>query len=257
MKKIKTIRKRADSDRYLITYADLVTLLLGLFVILYSSSQVDAEKFGEIQNALEKVFKYSGSKPLIEGGEGLLDGTKDILPEPIIPSFKDGDIEEIEYELKNRLDGFLDEFDIEVYNEANSLKISMPEKLLFKSGKAEVQEKGVIFLDTLTELLKGIPNQIKVDGHTDNDPINNFTYKSNWHLSSARSLNVATKMFKKGLPENNVLIRAFGSQRPLESNSTESGKSKNRRVEVTISEMDTDTPRKSGYNLDSLEKIAG
>lgn len=254
MRKKRTIRTNSSSDRYLITYADLVTLLLGLFVILYTSSQVDTEKYKEVQQAFEKVFKFSGDKPILEGGEGVLEGHSEVLPEPIIPRFREGDINVIEKELKQRLEDYLEKEDIKVYREGDALKIEMPEKLLFQSGKAEIQKKGVNFLDTLTELLKGIPNQIMVDGHTDNVPINNFVYKSNWHLSSARSLNVAYNMIKEGLQETNITVRGFGSQRPVESNSTEKGRQRNRRVEIMISKMDVETPSKKGYKSESLEK---
>lgn len=252
MRNIRTIRKKQSSDRYLITYADLLSLLLGLFVILYTSSQLNAERFKAITEAFENTFQKVGRMPLIVGGDGVLDGTKNIIPEPIIPNFKNGNLDIIESELKMRLQDFIFKSNIEIFNDGKLLKIAMPERLLFQSGKAEIQSSGAVFLDTLTTLLIGLPNQIMIDGHTDNVPINNFLYKSNWHLSSMRAANVCYKMVENGLQKTNLTIRGFGEQRPLESNLTIEGKARNRRVEVSISKMDTETPTSNGFSSDSL-----
>jgi len=80
--------------------------------------------------------------------------------------------------------------------------------------------------------------QIQVDGHTDAVPIKSFTYESNWQLSAARAVNVAQSLIDKGVPAHNIVIRAYGEQRPIADNMTEEGKEKNRRVEIIITQKD-------------------
>lgn len=235
------------TDRYLITYADLITLLLGLFVILYASSQVDQEKFKEVSEAFSDYFKTGSG--VLEGGEGVLPGQNGILPEPILPTQRaDRSMEEIAEETRERLGQYVQRGDIGVNLTGEKLTLTLPEKLLFQSAKAEIEPGGIKVLDTVANILSGLRKQITIDGHTDADPIRTFRYESNWHLSVSRATNVAYKLILRGVPESNMSIRGYGSQRPVEENSTAAGKAKNRRVEITISELSPDVPGTEGYS---------
>lgn len=238
------------ADRYLITYADLITLLLGLFVILYASSQVDQEKFKEYSVAFSDYFRAQDEK-ILQGGDGVLDGYKKGVPEAILTPHTNKSIEEINYETKIALKKYIDQGIIELKKVEGGFAIIFPEKMLFQSAKATLQPSAYSVMDTLANVLSGIDKQITVDGHTDSDPIKTFQYESNWHLSVARATNVAYNLMQKGVPEQNLIIRGFGAQRPVTPNTNAEGKAKNRRVEITIKEPATDAPTTNGYTKEN------
>ena len=240
-------RDTIDKDRYLITYADLITLLLGLFVILYASSSIDEAKYDQLKQAMDEVFKKSGQKVLIEGGDGVLEGKKEGVPDPVFIGLTSGNLNEIENNIRGSLQLLLEKGKLNLEKRGNNLVIDLPEELLFNKAEASIGNEGRIILDTLASLLSDIPNKITVDGHTDSDPIKTNQFKSNWQLSVARAMNVSDKLIKFGLPEPNLSIRGFGSQKPLVKNDNEKNKRLNRRVEITISEIDPTTPSTNAY----------
>jgi chemotaxis protein MotB len=237
----------AEKDRYLITYADLITLLLGLFVILYASSKVDEEKFKEFSKAFNMYFDNPG---VLEGGDGVMEARKDNIPEPVLPHPNQKTLDQIMIEAESALSGLLQDGKLSIKRTSGGIMLTLPEVLLFQSAKAEVQPDGEKVLDTLASILKGIGTDmlVTVDGHTDSNPIRTFQYESNWHLSVARATNVAYRMMQMGLPEYNVAIRGFGAQRPKVDNSNPENRAINRRVEITISELPDDAPSVSGYS---------
>lgn len=232
------------AERYLITYADLITLLLGLFVILYASSRLDTEKFQEFSNAFSEYFNKPG---VLEGGSGILEGEENTIPEPIFPQSNGRTINEISIETESALRTYIDNGTIEIKKNNGGFTIVLPEKFLFPSASSALKEQGLPLLDTLGQVLSGISQQITVDGHTDSDPINSFRFESNWHLSLIRALNVADELIESGMPEENLIIRGFGSKKPVSDNVTVEGKAKNRRVEITILEKNSESPSSEGY----------
>ncbi len=240
----------SGKDRYLITYADLITLLLGLFVILYASSQVDSEKFSEMSQAFTKYFKNQPAQ-VLQGGDGVLEGNKRGVPEPMLLPTSNKSLETVEKEATQALSSFVQKGLVQLKRSGNNLVIVLPEKLLFKSAKADIQPEGLTVIDTLSGVLRSLRFVIMVDGHTDSKPIRTFQYESNWHLSVARALSVGYRMIRSGVPEENFVLRGFGAQRPVKENSTADGKAGNRRVEITISQLNSDLPAKT---TDSTKK---
>ncbi len=235
------------ADRYLITYADLITLLLGLFVILYASSQVDQEKFKDYSAAFSEYFTAKDDK-MLQGGDGVLQGNKKAVPNAILAPPANMSIREINIEISTALQEYIQNGSLEIRKVEDGFAIVMPEKMLFESARANIQPFAETIMDTLASVLKGINKQITVDGHTDSDPITTFQYESNWHLSAARATNVAYKLIQKGVPEENLIIRGFAAQRPVSPNTDEFGKSKNRRVEITVKEQSIDAPTTNGFS---------
>lgn len=242
----KSNEEHVKTDRYLITYADLITLLLGLFVILYAASQVDDEKYKELKNALNSYFSSPDDKPL-SGGEGVLDGYKGNIPDPILSRKESKSLDEITRNAEESLKEMIADSTIVLTRSDKELKLTLSENLIFESGKAEVRSEGAPVLDTLSAILQGIEYQITVDGHTDSAPIRTFRYESNWHLSVARATNVAYSIIRKGVAEHNIVIRGFGAQRPISENISDSGRARNRRVEITIAEQPVDALSTQGY----------
>ncbi len=239
--------EETKTDRYLITYADLITLLLGLFVILYASAQVDEEKYKELSNAFTSYFQSGNTPPA--NGNGVLSGSKSALPNPANPEKSDKSLMQIAYQTEQSLKKYLDDGTIKIRKSDKEITLILSEKLLFESGKAEIQQEGSNVLDSVSKFLTGIDYEIKIDGHTDSSPIKTFRYESNWHLSTARALNVAYLMVRNSMPEKNLVVRGYGSQRPVSDNTTEEGRTLNRRVEITITDLPDDALTTKGYSV--------
>jgi chemotaxis protein MotB len=237
---------KISKDRYLITYADLITLLLGLFVILYAASQVDEERFKELSNAFSDYFKSTKEQP-IQGHGGVLSGHRNAIPEPIMPNTPPKSLDEVAKQAEESLGMYLEKGLISIRSSQNELVLALPEQLMFKSGKADVEPQGLPVLDTIANIISNVDFQITVDGHTDDVPIRTFRYESNWHLSVARAMNVAYKLISRGIKQENLIVRGFGEQMPVADNLKIDGRAKNRRVEVTVSNLPSKTLSKEGY----------
>ncbi|MEJ5287109.1 MAG: Flagellar motor rotation protein MotB [Candidatus Kapaibacterium sp.] len=247
---------RTSPDRYLITYADLVTLLLGLFVILYVSARVDEERYKEFAKAFSDYFKPQKGQEDVHGtGLEPFQGVRKGIPEPVLPFPDRRSLKEIQSDIVKTLDSYIKKGELTIETRGPNIVITLPEKLLFQSGKAEIEKEGEVVLENLAATLQGLAKdqEVAVDGHTDSDPIKSFRYPSNWHLSVARAVNVAYLLISKGVPEHSVVVRGFGDQRPVADNSTPEGKAKNRRVEITISEQKPNVPNTKGYDANEFD----
>jgi chemotaxis protein MotB len=247
LKKTDNEENRISTDRYLITYADLITLLLGLFVIMYVVSQVDESKYKKVSEAFSDYFK-STKEQVLQGSGGVLKGHKQGLPEPIMPNPSNKTLEKIQTEAETAFQEYISKGTLSIKKKNDEVILTLSEKLMFPSGKADMQLAAYPVLDTVAAILTGIPFQLSIDGHTDDAPIRTYRFESNWHLSIARAMSVGYYLIQRGITEHNLMIRGFGSQRPVSDNTTEEGRAKNRRVDITISRMSHDVPITEGYN---------
>jgi len=238
--------EHGNTDRYLITYADLITLLLGLFVILYVTAQVDEGKYKEFSKAFSDYFKSTREQAL-KGGGGMMEGHKKSIPEPIFQNPAKLSLTGIKEQTESMFKDYIDKKLLSVKTTSEGLTLTLSEKLLFASGYADVEQSALPVIDSLSLILKGVEKQITIDGHTDSQPIRNFRFESNWHLSSARALKIGYMLMQKGVPENMIVLRGFGAQRPVADNSSEEGRAVNRRVEITISELPNNALSVRGY----------
>lgn len=240
--------EEVSRDRYLITYADLITLLLGLFVILYASSHVDEQKYKQVKDALSKAFK--SNKGVLNGGEGVLNNKSNT---PIaVAEIDTKSLDKLYSEANVTLNNYIKEGSINIRYNGTELVLSLPESLLFSSGDIVVKQSGISVLDTITKVISKYEKLITIDGHSDSDPIknniDNNSITSNWQLSVYRALYVSEIMLSQGLPNKNIAIRGFGDNRPLVENTNSINKSKNRRVEISISELPLNIPSTKGYS---------
>jgi chemotaxis protein MotB len=230
-------RKRHHEDEHadetwLLPYSDMLTLLLALFIVMFAMSEVDNQKFVRLSQQFNIIFS---SSVLPDGGSstvpsetaaqtdvtnGLLEGEK--MNE--VKSMLDAQIKEL---------GYSDKVLVEL-NE-KGLDISIQDVVLFNSGEAEILREYSPLLLNISVLLKDLDNDIEVAGYTDNVPINNVKFRSNWELSSMRAINVMNFMVGEGkLPPDRFSIKAYGEYNPRFDNSTAEGKAKNRRIEIFV-----------------------
>jgi chemotaxis protein MotB len=222
-------------ERWLITYADLITLLLGLFVVLYSMSQIDLNKYQQWISAFGQLFG---------GGAGILEGNKGILVAPT-PSRGDSQTgvgtsqtqltqEKLESQLNAILSSGIQSKKIMITTSSEGLTVHLLESLLFESGSADLKPGAKAVLDTLAEILKFLPNKIKIEGHADNKPIRTARFPSNWHLSVERALNTAYYLINKGVNPEKISVSGYAEYKPIAPNDTEENRAKNRRVDIII-----------------------
>ncbi|MCS7169947.1 MAG: OmpA family protein [Candidatus Kapabacteria bacterium] len=228
--------QHASAERYIITYADLITLLLGLFVILYATSQVDLGKYREVAQALIYHFNPN-TAPLSSEPQGrhVLPGEQGI-PQPILPQSAHRSVDEWVQEMERSFKPYTESGVLTIERAAEGAVVRLAEAILFESGKSELQPQALPVLDTLARLLQYMPYLISVDGHTDSIPIRTLRYESNWHLSTARALSVAYYLIQYGVAEARLVVRGFGPQRPIAPNATPEGRARNRRVEIVLTE---------------------
>lgn len=207
-----------DKDRWVVSYADFITLLFAFFTTMYAISHVDAGKLERFTGSMRSAFKSSidASKPLIEG----------------IASINYADIE-TEKDVKKTLEKFKDIEGIAVSRDARGVIVSFGDSVLFDSGAADIRDGGKPLLSSILSVIRKTQNKIVVEGHTDNMPVKSSRYPSNWELSAAR----ATSALMYLLKENDVSPERFsaagyGEYRPVASNATSDGRIKNRRVDI-------------------------
>lgn len=244
-------------ETWLIPYADMLTLLLALFIILFASSQIDQAKYSEIKISLSEAFnqagsgvmKYSSAIPSNDTQTGEPTESTDLQEEESEKSAYMEEVEELE-ELKKKLDQYIRENDLDTQLDTKltdeRLMIIIRDHALFGSGSAQVKPEARKLAVAISEMLAQYPKyKIVVSGHTDNRPINTRQFPSNWDLSSARALN-----FMKILLENEDVVPerfsavAYGEHQPIATNDTARGRQQNRRVEVSIIRNFTDPDAK-------------
>jgi len=225
MKKHEKHVEHDNEERWLLTYADLITLLLGLFVILYAMSKIDAGKYAELVSAMGGVF--GKEKPgVLQGQPGMLQ-----VPMPQVQNER----QKIEKEIQNALGSGMKKDLVSVSQNERGITIHIMEELLFSSGSAEFKASSLIVLDSLASVLKKIPNDIRIEGHTDNVPISTPQFPSNWHLSVARAVNAGYYLIQKhGVDAEKVSVVGYAEYRPLLPNTSDENRARNRRVDIVI-----------------------
>lgn len=245
-KKLGKKDEAGGSPSWLTTYSDLMSLLLTFFILLYSMSNIDAQKFKNIAYSLQAALSGKGSDyifdedgsndnslpPISEEdkeGEDIIDD-ESILNEPISPNI---------VEMYNKVSEYLDEnnlgADVTVKMQSEGVFVEIKDAILFEPGSAELKDSGIELLDKLEGLLSDFDNKIVVEGHTDNVPSRTYLYPTNWELSTARAVSVLRYLTEqKGIDPKRLSARGYGEYSPIAPNDTPENRTKNRRVNLLI-----------------------
>lgn len=210
-------RDSEEDNAWLITYLDMMTLLLTLFVVMLAYSTFDPDKFTRLKQELSEESGKAAKTPAKK--------TDEANPDPA---------EQLAQRLARQLvrAGLGDAVKMEV--EDRRLTLQMQEKILFSSGHAELNEQGLKVLERLVPSFMAPELMISVEGHTDNVPISTGAFPSNWELSVARASRVVRYLADHGVPGNHLRAVGYGQTRPLADNTGELGRSVNRRVSIVI-----------------------
>lgn len=230
-------------ERWLITYADLITLLLAFFILMYTMSKQDSKKYQEVAAHLKAIF--SGSHAILATGN--VAGKA-----PIELSFKGGAEnvaalkEQLEKELreigdKGAADGMQN---ISLVSDERGLVVRAMEKAFFDTGKADLTSRARSALDGIAPVLVGMPNHVRVEGHTDNVPISTSEFRSNWELSVRRATEVVRYLVeRRHFPPDRISASGYAEYRPIASNDTPEDRATNRRIEIIIVNVAENKPK--------------
>lgn len=241
MSKHKVKVEKDGAERYLLTYADLMNLLLIFFIVLYSMSQVDSQKFQQLSTSLRSVFgEYMPGGTIGQQGSGTsllpLNPSDSPLPSPLPQKVEQQRMGEVKDEVSKLIDAQHLNGDVTVTLEERGVVVSITAKLLFKSGSADIERDSIPVIESIGKMLLSLPgNHIRVEGNTDTDPIRTSSFPSNWELSSARATNVLRLLVEKsGINPKVISAVGYGEHRPKFANDSEEHKAANRRVDIVL-----------------------
>lgn len=241
MSKHKVKVEKDGAERYLLTYADLMNLLLIFFIVLYSMSQVDSQKFQQLSTSLRSVFgEYMPGGTIGQQGSGTsllpLNPSDSPLPSPLPQKVEQQRMGEVKDEVSKLIEAQHLNGDVTVNLEERGVVVSITAKLLFKSGSADIERDSIPVIENIGKMLLSLPgNHIRVEGHTDTDPIRTSFFPSNWELSSARATNVLRLLVEKsGINPTVISAVGYGEYRPKFPNDSEEHKAANRRVDIVL-----------------------
>jgi chemotaxis protein MotB len=231
-----------NHERWLVSYADFITLLFAFFTVLYATSQHDVKKQEEFEKSIRKYF--SGSTGGVGGGIGDFNTeseNRNLIESPIagFPPMSAGPQEVQDYVqrvLKKSMskEEFQDAIQ-DIHHDSVGARIQLAASALFPSGSAELKVSSAAALDKIGELLRQSNRRIIIEGHTDNEPVHTLKYPSNWELSAVR----ATKVLRYLATRDQIDVKrmaaiAYADQKPISINDTEANRAKNRRIEILI-----------------------
>ncbi len=243
MQKRKRRQEEKGAPRWMVTFSDLMTLILVFFILLFSMSIVDASKFKAIADsfAQRQILDFMPSAIEFQFPE------QDLREEREDP-YDDGDFGE-HFQAEMDMDDLLQEVQnylrennmtevISATRDDRGVVLVLQERTLFNTGEAEVLPEAKQFLDKVGTLLAVIPNMVKVEGHTDSRPISTYRYPSNWELSGARASSVIRYLLDNHsqLKPNRFVATGYGDTRPVAPNNTPDNLQLNRRVVIVISD---------------------
>lgn len=227
-----------NHERWLISYADFITLLFAVFVVLFASARMNKQSARQVSESVETALrsglitflsKNKATGPVSSlkesGGVRGETGDRQQLAE-LLPSLA---------ELNEKFRQELKEGKVDVHLESRGLVISLKQAAFFPSGQAEISPDTYPIVDKIADLILSVPNGVRLEGHTDAVPISNSRYRSNWELSAARSIAMLDLFVQKNkVPRQRMSIAGFADTSPLDSNEDADGRAHNRRVDVLI-----------------------
>lgn len=227
-------KKKGDdvnTNGWMDTYADTITLLLTFFILLYSISAVDSEKLKQLNQALQSSLKGNTEVSEVKDIKDLEVKTKD-------PKSGNTEYEDLAKKLNSTIEkNGLTEV-IKLRKEDRGIVLQLDETILFEPGKADLKENNKEVLETITTIINEHDNDVLIEGHTDNVPMNNKEFASNWELSAARALSAVTYfVHDKQIDPMRFSVKGYGEYKPLVPNDTPENRAINRRIDILMVEQ--------------------
>jgi len=243
-----------NHERWLVSYADFITLLFAFFVVLYSISSVNEGKYRVLSDALEAAFRAPASSlnPVNVGKGGqptAFDPENSLMIElprvplaHLAPKQEQVDVDKIAGDIEDALESLIDQELVSVNKDGLSVEIELKSRILYSSGSAELARSAEPILLQIADIIRGFDYPVRVEGYTDNVSINTKQFPSNWELSAARASSVVRLIAGAGIDPLQLTASGFGEFRPIANNDTEQGRADNRRVVLVIDAGETLRP---------------
>jgi chemotaxis protein MotB len=223
--------EHVNHERWLISYADFITLLFAFFVVMFAVSQVDSKKLGRFTEAFSKAV---GNEVYPDRGKGILPA-EDIIDEVAkTPDMLPPELEKVRaalVDLAKRSEALQG---LQVLRRRNELVLRLSDSIFFDVGEDRVKPPALLIIRALGPELAKRDIDIRVEGHTDDRPISTVRFRSNWELSTARATSVLMAVGLEGVPMSHLSASGYGEFRPIAPNTTEEGRKQNRRVDLVV-----------------------
>jgi chemotaxis protein MotB len=226
------------APEWMVTFGDLMSLLLCFFVLLLSFSNMDKQKYKQVAGSLEKAFGVQRKLKAMDIPKGMTMIAKDFDQEVLATRIKEDLGRQIDELIEDQLSDLKDQISVEA--KGSQVVIRLMGESTFDSGKAEIRSQLKPLLAKVAEVLRKAQGDIIIAGHTDNVPILKGPFNTNLRLSAARAAAVAEFFIEQGhIDPKRISTRGFGEFRPIASNDTAAGRQKNRRVEIILGNIPT------------------
>lgn len=240
-------RPRVSHERWLVSYADFITLLFAFFVVLYATAEADQKKQVEFSQSINEAFRALGIFPSAmkqHTGTNVASDAKEkpaipmniVMGEDVLaPARVKSDLEQIGRELQRTLSNEVASHTVSIEMGRSGLVISLREAGFFASGSAAPKPETLQTLQRIAAALGHTSYELRVEGHTDNVPIHNAQFDSNWELSTARATNIARLLLgMKAIAADRLSAAGYAEFHPVAPNNTPDGRAKNRRVDLVV-----------------------
>jgi chemotaxis protein MotB len=245
MRRRRRTEQHANHDRWLVSYADFITLLFAFFVVMFASAQADHGTAARVSASVRKALEEGQVKAVVAA---ILGGAKDdkgkgnammkgpggsqpIVQEKRPPADLAGSLESLRAALKPEIA----KGQLQIAMEKRGLVISLREAAFFASGDDAAYPGAYSSVEKIARAIAALPSRVRLEGHTDSIPIHNSRFRSNWELSAARSIAMLELLVSRyDIPPQRLAVAGYADTAPLESNDSEQGRAHNRRVDIVI-----------------------
>ncbi len=250
-------RSRVSQDRWLVSYADFITLLFGFFVVLYAFAKADQKKQAQVSQSIDSAFRslgifpdalrQKGTNTDADGREAPAIPMNIVMGEDVLaPARVKSDLENMKRQLQQTLSNQVATHTVSIQMGRDGLVISLREAGFFDSGSATPKPQTIGTLRAIAASLRPTGYDLRIEGHTDNVPIHTSAFDSNWELSTARATSIARLLLElDALPADRLSAAGYAEFHPVASNDTPEGRAQNRRVDLVVlprSKIDFSTP---------------
>lgn len=232
------------APKWVVTFGDLMSLLLCFFVLLLSFSEMDRQKYKQVAGSLRQAFGVQRQTKVMEMPKGMKMIAMDFDQEIIATRIRESLGEQIDEMMSSQLEEFQDQITLEEGD--NQVVVRLMGESTFDSGKAEIRPQLKPLLQKIAQTLQDAEGDLIIAGHTDNVPIHQGIYRTNLRLSSARAAAVAEFLLASShIDPKRISTMGFGQYRPIDSNDTAAGRQRNRRVEIIVGNIPVRTSQKT------------
>jgi chemotaxis protein MotB len=245
MARKKRPEEHENLERWLVSYADFITLLFAFFVVMYAISSVNEGKYRVMSDSLTNAFKETSTpdkvieqatrRTEILSGSGKPIGTAGVPAPRATESQKSTErMKKVAKNVLQAMQPLVQNGQVRVTQSPRGVTVEINASVLFQSGAAVLQPQSTEALAAVAKVLTQVDSPIQVEGHTDNIPINSPNFPSNWELSSSRAGSVVRLFTEQGVPASRMVAIGYADNKPIDTNATADGRSRNRRVNVLI-----------------------